>query len=592
MYEERRYTFDWKGFILKLLIVLIVLFLLYKFIPAVKVNTLYDQVFNDNLVTMKDAAKSYYTKDRLPEKIGDSKTMTLQDMLNEKMLVNFVDKNGKYCDTFGSYTTITKTKDDEYLLKVQLSCGDQIDYVLETIGCYNVCTDNKCQVQEEVEDKFVKVTQYQFKKAVTTKKTTKSCKTGYTLSGNTCYKTIKSEYVDAKKVYYDDVTSVTDSLKSEGATNKVYTNERVTTQANAYTNERITSNSTVYASKITIPGTTTTEKVSSTESGKATCTTSTSYTAWKYAGQVNSCSSSSTVKCEYEGTESVKTCDTCITVRRPVYNKYTRSQTTSQDCKCDSSWDNQVGNTCYRTVYKNVTSTSPSSTVCPTGYDEAGSRCSKVVSTSVCPTGYTPEGSKCYKTVTTTSCPTGYTPESNNSVLSCYKNVTADGEEYCKDENATLKDGKCTVVTKGTFKEYKCEDSKMNLIGSKCYAKISDSMKATTTTKNVTSYKYTWSDKTTLVGWTKTNKTRVVSVKDTSSSNTTTDDTKKEEEKNTAKDEIIEDSNKELTERLNNVNSNKTNVGIGTIILYILVAIGFIYLFVMFLTSRRNHYEN
>ena len=71
-----------------------------------------------------------------------------------------------------------------YSLKVQLSCGDQTDYILETIGCYDICPQGECVLPEEDKEPVKKpttttkpvskVTEYQFKKAVIDTKTTYS----------------------------------------------------------------------------------------------------------------------------------------------------------------------------------------------------------------------------------------------------------------------------------------------------------------------------------------------------------------------------------------------------------------------------------
>ena len=45
-------------------------------------SVLYDRIFNENIIAMKDAAKSYYTTPRLPQKVGDTVKMTLGDMLS------------------------------------------------------------------------------------------------------------------------------------------------------------------------------------------------------------------------------------------------------------------------------------------------------------------------------------------------------------------------------------------------------------------------------------------------------------------------------------------------------------------------------
>ena len=139
-YEKR--TFPIRDFILKLILILIIVFLLIWLLPKfLKPNTssvqdlspLTAQIFADNLERMKEAAVSYYTDERLPKNVGDSDNMTLRDMIGKKLLVPFVDKNGKACEVDESYVKITKM-DDEYLMKVNLKCSDDEDYILVHMG--------------------------------------------------------------------------------------------------------------------------------------------------------------------------------------------------------------------------------------------------------------------------------------------------------------------------------------------------------------------------------------------------------------------------------------------------------------------------
>ena len=110
-------------------------------------DPLYQQLFNEHLQTMKDAAQSYYTKDRLPKKVGDKVSITLGEMLDKKLVTTFVDSNNKQCSLTGSYVEITKM-DSEYMMKVNLNCSDKSDYIIVYMGCYNYCDDYLCEKKE------------------------------------------------------------------------------------------------------------------------------------------------------------------------------------------------------------------------------------------------------------------------------------------------------------------------------------------------------------------------------------------------------------------------------------------------------------
>ena len=170
MYEDRKEKFSIRDLVLQILFILLFIFLLMWLFPTrsdVKTiagkcdsnstsaeckNTnsndnsiLYDRIFNENVLNMKDAAKSYFTTERLPQTVGSKTTMTLSDMLSKKIILPFKDKNGKTCSEKDSYVEVTKTKANEYVLKVNLKCGSEENYILVYMGCYDYCTTSMCE---------------------------------------------------------------------------------------------------------------------------------------------------------------------------------------------------------------------------------------------------------------------------------------------------------------------------------------------------------------------------------------------------------------------------------------------------------------
>ena len=148
-----------KEFVLKLILIIIFVLLLIWLVPWPNMdayldalNPLKDQIFNANLQTMKEAGITYFTSERLPENIGDKKTLTLQQMLDLKLLIPFTDRNGKSCDVTASYITLEK-QETEYLMKVNLKCGDEEDYILVHLGCYSYCTKDICEAKPQSTEK-------------------------------------------------------------------------------------------------------------------------------------------------------------------------------------------------------------------------------------------------------------------------------------------------------------------------------------------------------------------------------------------------------------------------------------------------------
>ena len=209
MYNENGRSYFFRDLIVKILLVLLFIFLLMWLFPMPNLNPFYDKVYTQNMNNMTNAAKGYYTVARLPQKEGESSKLTLGDMINNKMLIEFTDSNGKTCDKDASYVEVTK-KGSEYVFKTNLKCSKQEDYVIEYFGCYDLC-DGDCNKQDDKkEDKkeekkdssnTKKVTEYQFSKVTSTSYIDKyTCSNGYTLKGTKCLKETKVQTVeDASK---------------------------------------------------------------------------------------------------------------------------------------------------------------------------------------------------------------------------------------------------------------------------------------------------------------------------------------------------------------------------------------------------------
>ncbi len=162
MYNEKNSEFSIRDIVLQLLfVVLFVFILLWLFPTKTDVNKLsdklmknkpdssldilFDRIFNENMFIMKDATKDYFTKERVPKKIGDKVTITLGEMLDKKLLLPFVDKDGKQCDLTRSYVEVTKINNVEYTAKINLDCNDGSDYILVPMGCYDFCETSICE---------------------------------------------------------------------------------------------------------------------------------------------------------------------------------------------------------------------------------------------------------------------------------------------------------------------------------------------------------------------------------------------------------------------------------------------------------------
>lgn len=528
MYEEERsvkLNINWLDILIKLGLLVLFVFLIIWLMPKTpQIDTFYDKVFNENIQTMKDAAKNYYTINRLPENIGESTRMTLQEMINNKLIIPFVDKNNKSCDTMNSYVQVTKTTDNEYALKVLLVCDNQSDYILDTIGCHSTCTNGNCEVKDEEK---ITQTQYQFKKLVKNNKTNYICASGYTLSGTKCYKTVESSRISATPVYYEDSKTIVDAMYSKGEESIRYVDPIVSggdtyySCPSGYTRDGdmcyyyINAQSTTTASSTSCPA-------GYWKNGNmcyyyiyGTNSTSNGYYTCPNGGTVNGSScvltanynttSGSTINAtpvygstwkavktvkvkgtltQYENatekrirTNTVKEydCSTCFT--QTTYNIYTTYQKSITGYTCPSGYTRN-GSKCYTSGTK----------TCPSGYSDVNGTCTKSYAatyvagktTTTCPSGYTQYGDQCYISTpvstksgsTTYSCPTGYTRSGSKCYLERRATAEYTSRTYrCPSGYTKTGSGASTTcykkvtISKGS---YYCQDGNATLKGTKC----------------------------------------------------------------------------------------------------------------------------
>jgi hypothetical protein len=125
MYEERREKFSFRSFFLTILLVLLFVFLMLWLFPTKwdlnnlqstydleRLSVLYDEIFANNVARMKDAAIGYFTNERMPQKVGESKKLTLQQMYDLHLVLKMKDKDGNACHVTKSYVEMTKYEDE------------------------------------------------------------------------------------------------------------------------------------------------------------------------------------------------------------------------------------------------------------------------------------------------------------------------------------------------------------------------------------------------------------------------------------------------------------------------------------------------
>ena len=458
--NERKNGFSILDLLVKIIFagvfIFILIWLFNKKMPKVDMTPLYSNVFRENIKYMQDAGESYFTDDKMPTEVGESIKLTLQEMEGRNLVIPFVDQDGKACDKNASYVTITKL-DVGYELKTFLVCGKESNFVVKTLGCHTYCPTGNCEKKCSI----AKITEYEFKKLVNGSKTKYSCDKGYTLKGKYCY---KSKLLDSKSA----ITKTTETVTIKKPAKIVQGEAKLTPLEVVKTTKQVP----VDPIKTTTPDTTKTEK------------------------QPYDCSTTEKVKVPYDCKtttsrgKNVTTCNTCYR-SVPVQKCKDVQKTYTDTCYREET------KTTKKTCYKDVTTVIPGTT------------------TWKCPSGATPTGSgssiKCTKTQTTYNCPSGTdAQEGSGSKLKCYK-VTAGKISYvCEDKSYKLDGKTCIKTTSSTVTHKECKDKGYKLVGDKCNLYKTTKVKAKSKKSSSKYYVYKWSKESTLAGYTKTGKTRVV----------------------------------------------------------------------------------
>ena len=398
-------------------------------------DKLVDQVFQDNLNRMKEVGISYFTLERMPKNVGDKEKITLQDMYDKKLILEVRDEENNLCSDTDSYIEVEKYN-DEYQMKVNLSCSNRKDYIIVVMGCYNYCKNEICEKQEQDvitdsnnDGQQNTVIEYEYYKATNGKWTDWSAWSAWqkTYLEPTEYRKVETKVVQEDYTYestieedeYADVIISCPSgysLNSEGTKCKKISNETtnpVCPTISGYTlyNQdgftcKYKSNTTVSQVCPSLNGYT----IISDQSSGWTCV----YKKYLSQGQGLSVPQNTSTRIyEFVTTALIHDCDTCSYYSGVIYNIFARK---TQSAVCPSGYT-KIGNSCVKTKTNTAT--------CPSGYTKIGNSCVKTkTNTATCPSGYTKIGNSCVKTKTkTATCPSGYEKINNTCKKVYYKSI-------------------------------------------------------------------------------------------------------------------------------------------------------------------------
>lgn len=140
---EKKYKISWVNVIVILALILLVIGLICYLYPKKKSknNVEANATYIKNVSLMKEAGFDFFKGNNLPKEIGDASRINLSDMISNNLIVEFLDEKGSTCNETTSYVQATKIKDNEYRMKVNLSCDYKTDYIETIISTEVNCKD-------------------------------------------------------------------------------------------------------------------------------------------------------------------------------------------------------------------------------------------------------------------------------------------------------------------------------------------------------------------------------------------------------------------------------------------------------------------
>lgn len=145
--DDYNNEFPYKNFLLRFILIIIAVALVICIITVltrknqnIEANSGTDAIFSDNLERIKVEALNYYNESNIPKEVGKSTKLTLDQMIEKKLLTPIKDRDNKLCSGKKSFIKLTK-KNDEYQLKVNLSCDNDEDYMILHLNKNTYCTD-------------------------------------------------------------------------------------------------------------------------------------------------------------------------------------------------------------------------------------------------------------------------------------------------------------------------------------------------------------------------------------------------------------------------------------------------------------------
>ena len=151
---ENEKKINWLGLFIKIVIVFIFALIIVWLISKIVGRNKLSETFINNINNMEKVSIEYYKTIDLPLIKGKSTKITLEEMIEKKIIVSVNSDSENTCDIKESYSKITREK-NKYVLETTLKCGKEKDTIKTDFSlkeCKNCNQENAKTENNKIEE--------------------------------------------------------------------------------------------------------------------------------------------------------------------------------------------------------------------------------------------------------------------------------------------------------------------------------------------------------------------------------------------------------------------------------------------------------
>ncbi len=111
----------------------------------INTNPYKNATFKENIDTIESAMLGYFEEEKVEKMKKKKLKVTLAELIEDGVLVPIIDNKDKVCKSSKSYVQLEEIGNNDYLLRINLECSKDKDYVLKHLVHTNYCSDYLCE---------------------------------------------------------------------------------------------------------------------------------------------------------------------------------------------------------------------------------------------------------------------------------------------------------------------------------------------------------------------------------------------------------------------------------------------------------------